>query len=70
MVDFNELNEQNIPIKQRSVIDYLYFGNQTTTGPGNDFCFVHGNPLMPDWFRLDQGHAEFYEIDALEKTTC
>jgi len=70
MVNLDELNEQGIAIKQRSVIDYLYFGNQTSTGIGNDYCFIKGQPDMAEWFRIDQESSDFYEITDLDKTVC
>lgn len=47
----------------KTVIDYLYFGNQTT----NDRCNVED---MPSWFRIDVPHLDDYEVDEINYTTC
>jgi len=57
----------------RSIIDYLYFGNQTTTGIGLDYCdYSDISSDIRDWVRIDDldNHQEIYEIVDLEKVTC
>ncbi len=51
-------------IKPRSVIDYIYFGNQTTVG---DICNVTNTVSR---FRIDAVHESFYEVDELNSTGC
>lgn len=63
MVDLEYLNSQSLPIYDRSLIDYIYFGNSST----NDYCNVTG---MPSWFRIDDDHIDFYEVDRLEMLSC
>ena len=63
MVNLEELNAQNIPLLERSVIDYIYFG----TGSTSDLCNVTG---MSSWFRIDEEHEEAYEVDRLESASC
>ena len=63
MVNLEDLNAQGISLKNRSVIDYIYFGNKSTT----DYCNVDN---MPSWFRIDSGHIEQYEVDLLGKSLC
>ena len=58
-----DLSAQSIPIKQRSLVDHVYFGNETTT----DFCNVQN---MPTWFRIDNANDDTYEVDILTKTSC
>jgi hypothetical protein len=63
MVDLDEYFGQFGYYKPRSVIDYIYFGNQTTT----NYCNVTD---MPGWFRIDDGHVNTYGIDLLNMTGC
>jgi hypothetical protein len=63
MVDLEYLNSQSIPLNDKSVIDYIYFSNLTSS----DNCNVTG---MPSWFRIDDDHVEVYEIDRLETLSC
>ena len=63
MVDLTELQKQDIDIKNKTLIDYIYFSNQTTS----DYCNIYN---MQNWFRIDQEHANYYEIDILEKNSC
>jgi hypothetical protein len=57
LVNLQEFIDQGISIKTRSTIDYIYFGNQTTT----DYR-VNGTPY---WFRLDSEHISVYEVEDL-----
>lgn len=66
MVNFDDLDLQNILPLQRSVIDYIYFGNASTT----DYCNITGTPPLPDWFRIDNSSISFYGIDALNPEEC
>ncbi|MBN2368320.1 hypothetical protein JXC34_04835 [Candidatus Woesearchaeota archaeon] len=63
MINLEKLSAQSIPIKSRSVIDYIYFGSGGTT----DYCTVQD---MPTWFRIDSGNLAFYEVTGLSKTLC
>jgi len=63
MVNLAKLDSQGIPIYERSVIDYVYFGVQSTS----DYCNVTD---MPDWFRIDDSHEVYYEVDTLTKDNC
>ena len=47
----------------RSLIDYIYFGNQSTS----DFCNFQN---MSSWFRLDEDHLDFYEVGSLAYVNC
>lgn len=59
LVDVAELDQNDVPIKVRTAVDYLYFGNGSVT----DYC-IEG---MPSWFRIDDDHLELYEVESL---TC
>ncbi|MEM4397137.1 MAG: hypothetical protein QW757_00765 [Candidatus Woesearchaeota archaeon] len=49
--------------KDRSVIDYIYFGNQSLTF----YCNITG---MPNEFKIDSLHITDYEINELNYSTC
>ncbi len=63
MVDPEYMSSQMGSFKQRSLVDYIYFGNQTTT----DYCNFQN---MSAWFRLDDENLETYEVDSLPKSLC
>ncbi len=63
IVNPEEMSAQLGSYKTRSLIDYIYFGNQTTT----DYCSFQN---MTYWFRLDDDHLEIYQVEDLEKTSC
>src|SRR3989338_4466908 len=54
MVNSQELLEQGVSIKDRSAVDYIYFGTQST--------FNYRINGTPSWFKLDNGHLETYEV--------
>jgi hypothetical protein len=66
MVNLDEYFGQYGYYLSRSVIDYIYFGNQTTLNR----CI--NNTIMPLWFKLDTNHTDtnVYETDYLNMTTC
>lgn len=57
LVYLPDLSKQGITIKQKSVVDYIYFSED--------------NPVsyqilgMPAWFRLDNEHLDDYEVESL-----
>jgi len=57
LVDLGKFQAQGTPTKDRSVVDYIYFGDQTTT----DYNIKD----MPSWFKLDEEHLETYECEDL-----
>lgn len=57
LVDLDKFQAQSIPTKDRSVVDYIYFGDQTTTNRNIKY--------MPPWFKLDEEHLEIYECEDL-----
>ncbi|MBU1204702.1 MAG: hypothetical protein KKE93_02220 [Nanoarchaeota archaeon] len=57
LVNLEEFQAQEVPIRDRSVVDYIYFGDQTTTN--------YNIKDMPSWFKLDEEHLETYECEDL-----
>ncbi len=69
LVDLDDLNAQGLSIiTTHSVVDYLYFGNASTT----NYCPQLGT--LPSWFKLDATHyndsAHDYEVPLLNATIC
>lgn len=58
----NLLEVPGSPLR-KSVIDYIYFSDNTTT----DYCDASG---METWFRIDSSHMAFYEANDLNMTIC
>ncbi len=54
LVNLEEFQRQGLPIKDRSIVDYIYFGTKTTTN------FRINN--TPDWFKIDEGHLGTYQV--------
>jgi len=62
-ISFLEDQEDIVIDYTRSVVDYIYFGNQTTSNK----CNVQN---MPSWFKIDEEHINDYEINELNYTNC
>lgn len=54
MVNLAEFQQQGIAIKDRSVIDYIYFGSKSTVN------YRINN--TPEWFKIDEGHLDTYQV--------
>lgn len=54
LVNLGEFQAQGIAIKDRSAVDYIYFGTQITTN------YRINN--TPEWFKLDSEHLGVYEV--------
>ena len=53
-VDLFELSSQGVAVKDKSVVDHVYFS------PDNPFSYnING---MPSWFKVDSGHLEAYNL--------
>lgn len=63
MVNLDRFQRQSIAVRNKTLVDYIYFSDDTTS----DYCDVQN---MPEWFRLDQSHSELYEVDDLDKKGC
>src|SRR3989338_5158915 len=57
LVNLDEFQQQGLAIKDRSIVDYIYFGTKSTTN------FRINN--APEWFKIDQGHLPIYEVTNL-----
>ena len=58
LVYLQKFLDNDLSIKQRTIVDYLYFGNQSVTD-----CWIDD---MPSWFRIDYPHHNTYAIEADE----
>ena len=63
-VNLEQLNTQNIPVRNKTLIDYIYFNDSNMP---DDWCIIQN---MPDWFRIDKSHASEYDVDDLDKKDC
>jgi len=54
LVNLEKFQQQNIPLKDRSVVDYIYFGTGSTTN--------YRINKTPEWFKIDQGHLAIYGV--------
>lgn len=57
LVNLQEFIDQGLTTKDRSTVDYIYFGNQTTTN-----YRINGTP---SWFKLDFEHLSVYDVEHL-----
>lgn len=57
LVNLEKFQAQEVPIRSRSVVDYIYFGDQSTTN--------YNIKNMPSWFKLDEEHLGTYECEDL-----
>lgn len=54
LVNIPKLSEQDLDVYDRSCVDYIYFGNISTTNYRINFT--------PSWFKLDQNHRGKYGV--------
>ncbi len=59
LVNLNKLSLQGIQIKDKSIVDYIYFSNSNPSA-----CNVLPAG-MPSWFKLDQDHESLYQVTLL-----
>ncbi|MEM2121402.1 MAG: hypothetical protein QXU20_01950 [Candidatus Woesearchaeota archaeon] len=68
LVNIQKLITVGIPAKDRSVVDYIYFGSRTTT----NLCINNSiaEPDMPSWFKIDidDMHIQKYQLTEITKT--
>ena len=55
LVNLKEFQEQGVTIKDRSAVDYIYFGTETTTNYRINKTY--------EWFKLDEYHLKIYEAE-------
>ncbi|MBI2650693.1 hypothetical protein HYX04_05290 [Candidatus Woesearchaeota archaeon] len=58
LVNLEEFQQQGLPLKDRSIVDYIYFGTKSTYN-----CGVNGTP---EWFKLDSGHWQTYQVQSIK----
>ena len=54
LVNLEKFQQQGLTLKARSIVDYIYFGNQITVN--------HRINKTPEWFKIDNEHLEKYEV--------
>lgn len=54
LVNLEKFQAQGIQLKDRSIVDYIYFGTKSTTN------YRINN--TPEWFKIDQDHLETYQV--------
>lgn len=57
LVNLEEFKQQGLSIKDRSVVDYIYFGGKNTVN------YRINN--TPEWFKIDSGHLDIYQVKNL-----
>lgn len=69
LVNLPMLSDQGIVVHtDRSVVDHIYFS--AAPNGSSDHCSIQGMIFAPDWFRLDDGHMDDYELDGLPEGVC
>lgn len=57
LVDLDEVSKQGLSVKEKSVVDYIYFSSQNP---------ISYNVLkMPSWFKIDEQHKNKYQVGGL-----
>ena len=54
LVNVDKFLQQGISAKDRSAVDYIYFGAQSTVN------YRVNN--TPEWFKIDDAHLDFYQV--------
>lgn len=57
LVNLEEFQQQGLALKDRSIVDYIYFGTKSTAN------FRINN--TPEWFKIDLEHLETYQVTNL-----
>ena len=55
LVNLDKFTQQGLPIKDRSIVDSIYFGTRNTVN------YRINN--TPEWFKIDQEHLKFYQVE-------
>ena len=55
LVNLPKFQTQGLQLKDRSIVDYIYFGTQSTTN------YRINN--TPEWFKIDSGHLTVYQVN-------
>lgn len=54
LVNLAEFQQQGLALKDRSVVDYIYFGTKATAN--------YRINATPEWFKIDSGHLNLYQV--------
>ncbi len=54
LVNLDEFIGQGLPVKDRSIVDSIYFGTQSTVN--------YRINKTPEWFKIDQDHLDIYQV--------
>ncbi|MEK6943279.1 MAG: hypothetical protein AABX00_04415 [Nanoarchaeota archaeon] len=54
LVNIEKFQQQGLAVYDRSIVDSVYFGTQTTTN--------HRINSTPEWFKIDDAHLEVYQV--------
>ena len=54
LVNLDKFQQQGLTIKDRSAVDYIYFGTKSTTN--------YRVNSTPEWFKIDQAHLDTYQV--------
>lgn len=56
LVNLAELNSKGIPIKEKSIVDHIYFSSENPS-----LCTLNVSGI-PTWFRMDEDHSFIYPV--------
>jgi len=56
LVNLAELNSKGIPIKEKSIVDHVYFSSENPP-----LCILNVSGI-PTWFRMDEDHSFIYPV--------
>ena len=54
LVNLDKFQQQGLVLKDRSIVDSIYFNNQ--------FTLNYRVNNTPEWFKIDQNHLDFYQV--------
>ena len=60
LVNVQKISNASIEVKNKSVVDYIYFSNNN---PPEPLCRISG---MPNWILINEGNIDEYGADALK----
>jgi len=62
LVYLPSLSSQGIEIKEKSIVDYIYFSTQNPSP-------LYKTTGMPSWFKLDESHLDIYQVKSISYVT-
>ncbi len=54
LVNLEKFQQQGLPLKDRSIVDFIYFGSKNTVN--------YRINKTPEWFKIDAGHLDTYQV--------